>query len=49
VPGLTQRFSIQEILFLEVDLGQMLCTLLDLDTTGGTGRISSAVMIERKP
>jgi hypothetical protein len=49
VPGLTQRFPIQEILFLEVDLGQVLGTLLDLDTTGGTGSISSAIMIERKP
>jgi hypothetical protein len=49
MPGLAERFPIEEILLLEVDLRKMLGPLLNLDPTGGTGGISTAIMIERKP
>src|SRR5690242_19165743 len=48
MPGFTQRFAIQKVLLLEVDLRQMLCALLDLHTTGRAGGIASAVVVQRE-
>ena len=44
MPRLAERFSIKEILLLEIDLRQMLRPLLDLHPTRCTGGIASAVM-----
>ena len=49
IESLDQVFPIQEVLLVEIDLGQVLTPTLDLHPAGGAGRIAAAVMRQRKP
>jgi len=47
--GLAQVFPIEEILFVKIDLRELIKAGLDLDPAGCAGGIAPAVVIEGKP
>jgi hypothetical protein len=49
MPRLREGFTVQKILFVEINLGQILPAQLHLNPTGCTGCIPTAIMIELKP
>jgi hypothetical protein len=48
MPWFAQRFSVQQILFVKIDLREVLVPNLNLDTTGRTRCISAAIVVQRK-
>ena len=49
MPRFGQGFTIQQILFVEIDLGQIVFPHLHFDATRGTRRVPSTIVIELKP
>jgi hypothetical protein len=49
VPRLTEGFSIEKVLLIEVDLRQILGADLYFDPTGGAGGIPTTIVIQHKP
>jgi hypothetical protein len=48
MPWLRQRFTIQQVLLVEIDLREMLLPNLDLHSAGRAGSISSTVVAQSK-
>jgi hypothetical protein len=46
MPRLGKRLAIKQVLLLELDLGQIFATMLDFNSTGGTGGVAAAIMIQ---
>jgi len=49
MPRLRQGFTIQQILFVEINLRQIVPTHLHFNAARGTGRVAAAIMIQFKP
>jgi hypothetical protein len=49
MPRLAKGFAIKEILFIKVDLRQILGAELYLDPAGGTGGVPTTIVIQRTP
>jgi len=45
---LAQGFTVQQILLVKIDLGQVVMTILDFDPAGRAGGIASAIVIQAK-
>src|SRR2546430_2348092 len=48
MPRLGERLAVQQVLFIEIDLREVLTTELHFHPAGGAGGVAAALMVQRK-